>query len=76
MICVRWRCRLFGWSVHRTGTGFFALGPDVKIRVVAVGPRAGIKQVELRLHRSVPKQRIQLGSAELYLAGKTGQLVF
>jgi Family of unknown function (DUF5829) len=66
---------LFGWSVHRTGTGFFAIGPEVKIRVVAAGVRGGIKRVELRLRRSVPKQMIQLGNAELRLAGKTGQLV-
>jgi hypothetical protein len=67
---------LFGWSVHRTGTGPFAVGPEVKIRVVPAGARAGIKQVELRLRRSVPKQRIQLGNAELRLAGNAGQLVF
>ena len=67
--------RLFGWSVHRTRTGFFAVGPDVKISVVAAGERSGIKQVELRLRRFVSNQRIQLGNAELRLAGKTGQLV-
>lgn len=66
---------LFGWTVHRTATGFFAVGPDVKIRVVAAGARAGIKQIELRLRRSVPKQRIQLGNAQLNLAGHTGELV-
>ena len=66
---------LFGWSVHRTATGFVAVGPEVKIRVVPAGARGGIKQVELRLRRSVSKQRIQLGNAQLRLAGKTGQLV-
>jgi hypothetical protein len=66
---------LFGWSVHRTGTGFVAVGPEVKIRVVPATARGGIKQVELRLRRSVPKQRIQLGNAELRLAGNTGQLI-
>jgi len=66
---------LFGRSVHRTRTGLFAVGPDVKISVVPAGARAGIKQVELRLRRSVPNQRIQLGNAELRLAGNTGQLV-
>jgi hypothetical protein len=53
----------------------FAVGPDVKIRVVPAAAREGIKQVELRLRRSVPKQRIQLGNAELSLTGNTGQLV-
>jgi hypothetical protein len=67
---------LFGWSVHRTATGFFAVGPEVKIRVVPAAGRGGIKQVELRLSRSVPKQRIQLGNAELRLARNTGQLIF
>jgi Family of unknown function (DUF5829) len=67
--------RIFGWSVHRTGSGFFAVGPEVKIRVIPVGVRGGIQQVELRLHRSVPTQVIQLGNAELRLAGKTAQLV-
>jgi hypothetical protein len=66
---------LFGWSVHRTGAGFFAVGPDVKIRVVLAGAHAGIQQVELRFRRPVPKQTIQLGNAELRLAGNTGQLV-
>jgi hypothetical protein len=66
---------LFGWSVHRTRAGFFAVGPEVKIHVVPAGARAGIKQVELHLRRSVPNQRIQLGNAELRLAGNTGQLV-
>jgi hypothetical protein len=67
--------RLFGWRVHRAGTGFFAVGPDVKIRVVPAAAREGIEQVELRLRRSVPKQRIRLGNAELSLAGNTGQLI-
>lgn len=67
--------RLLGWSVHRIGAGFFAVGPDVKIRIVPAGARAGIQQVELRLHRPVPKQTIQLGNAELRLAGNAGQLV-
>jgi hypothetical protein len=67
---------LFGWSVHRTATGFFAVGPEVTIRVVPAGARGGIKQVELRLSRSVPKQRIQLGHAQLRLGGHTGQLIF
>jgi hypothetical protein len=66
---------LFGWSVRRTGTGFIAVGPDVKIRVVPAGVRGGIQQVELHLRRSVPTQVIQLGNAELRLAGNTGQLV-
>jgi hypothetical protein len=67
---------LFGWSVHRIGAGFSAVGPEVKILVVPAGERTGIKQVELQLRRSVPKQTIQLGNAELHLSGKTGQLVF
>jgi hypothetical protein len=67
--------RLFGWSVHRAGAGFLAAGPEIKIRVVPSGARAGIKEIELHLRRSVPKQRIQLGSAELRLGGNTGQLV-
>ena len=66
---------LFGWSVRRTATGSVAVGPGVKIRVVPADARGGIKQVELRLSRSVPKQRIQLGDAELRLSGNTGQLV-
>lgn len=66
---------LFGWSVKRTRAGFFAVGPDVKIRVVPAGARAGIQRVELRLHRAVPKQTLQLGNAELRLAGNTGRLV-
>jgi hypothetical protein len=66
---------LFGWSVHRTGKGFLAVGPEVKIRVVPADARTGIKQIELRLRRSVPKQTIQLGNAELRLAGNTGQFV-
>jgi hypothetical protein len=66
---------LFGWLIHRSRTGFLAVGPDMRIRVVPAGARAGIKQVELRLHRSVPKQSIQLGNAELQLAGNTGQLI-
>jgi hypothetical protein len=67
---------LFGWSVQRTGTGILAVGPDVRIRVVAADVREGIKQVDLRLRRSVPNQTVQLGNAELRLRGKTGQLVF
>jgi Family of unknown function (DUF5829) len=67
--------QLFGWSVNHTATGFLAVGPGVKMRVVPAGTRAGIKQVELLLRRSVPQQRIQLGNAELRLAGNTGQLV-
>jgi hypothetical protein len=66
---------LFGWSVQRTGTGFLAAGPDVRIRVVPAGVRTGIKRVELRLRRAVPKQNIQLGNAELRLAGNAGQLI-
>jgi hypothetical protein len=58
---------LFGWSVHRTGTGVFAVGPEVKIRLVPAGARAGMKQIELRLRRPVLKLRIQLGNAELRL---------
>jgi Family of unknown function (DUF5829) len=54
---------LFGWSVRRTGAGFLAVGPEVKIRVVPAGARAGIQQVELRLRRPVPRQTIQLGNA-------------
>ena len=67
---------LVGWSVHRTGAGFLAVGPEVKLRVVPAGGRVGIQQVELRLRRAVPKQTIQLGDAKLHLAGNTGQLVF
>jgi Family of unknown function (DUF5829) len=67
---------LLGWSVHRTATGFLATGPEVKIRVVPAGTRTGIKQVELRLRHSVPREKIQLGNAELRLSGNTGQLVF
>jgi hypothetical protein len=66
---------LFGWAVHRTGAGFFAIGPGVKISVIPAGARAGIQKVELRLSRPVPKQTIQLGNAELQLDGNTGQLV-
>ena len=66
---------LFGWSVHRTGNGDVAVGPDGKIRVVPAGGRTGIKEVDLHLRRSVPKQRIQLGNAELSLGGNRGQLV-
>src|SRR3984957_8535657 len=66
---------LFGWSVHRTRAGLFAAGPQVRIHVVPAGARAGIKEVELGLRHSVPKQRIQLGHAELRLDGNTGQLV-
>lgn len=67
---------VFGWSIHRTGTGVVAVGPGVTIHVVPADARSGIKQVELRLRRSVAKQRMQLGNAELRLAGDTGQLVF
>jgi hypothetical protein len=68
--------RLFGWSVHRSRTGFLAVGPEVQIRVVPADARAGIERVDLRLRRSVPKQTIRLGNAELRLAGNTGQFVF
>jgi hypothetical protein len=37
---------------------------------VPAGERSEIKQVELRLRRSVPNQRIQLGNAELRLVGQ------
>jgi hypothetical protein len=67
---------LFGWSIHRTGAEFVAVGPEVKIRVVPAGAHTGIQQVELRLRRPVPRQTIQLGAAELHLAGSSGQLVF
>lgn len=66
---------LFGWSIRRAGAGFIAVGPEVKIRVVPAGTRGGIKQIELRLRRSVPKQTIALGNAELQLGGTAGQLL-
>jgi Family of unknown function (DUF5829) len=66
---------LFGWSVHHRRTSFFAVGPQITIRGIAAGARTGIKQVELRLRRSVPKQRIPLGNAELRLNGNAGQLI-
>jgi hypothetical protein len=67
---------LIGWSIHRTQGGILAVGPEVTISVVPAGARRGVKQVELRLRRSVAKQRIQLGAAELHLAGMVGQLIF
>ncbi len=67
--------RLFGWAVRRTGDGFFAVGPEFKIQIVSSGAHAGIQQVDIRLRRPVAKQTIQLGNAELHLAGKSGKLV-
>jgi hypothetical protein len=67
---------LFGWSIHHKGTEFVAMGPDVKIRVLPAGEHVGILQAELRLRRSVPRQMIRLGNAELHLAGYSGQLIF
>jgi hypothetical protein len=67
---------LVGWSVHRQARGFVAVGPDVKLTVVPAGSRAGIQQVELRLRQSVPRQRIELGKAQLLLEGTTGRFVF
>jgi hypothetical protein len=64
-----------GWSVHQTGAGFLAVGPDVEIRIVPAGARSGIQQVDLRLRRAVPAHTIHLGTAELRLAGTAGQLV-
>jgi Family of unknown function (DUF5829) len=67
---------LFGWSVHRGASGFLAVGPDVKISVVPERGRSGLKQLALHLRRPAPGQTIQLGNAELKIAGTTGQLVF
>jgi hypothetical protein len=67
---------LFGWSVQRTGAGFLAAGPQVKIRVVPASARSGIQQIELRLRRPATRQAIRLGNAELDLAGTAGRLVF
>lgn len=67
--------RLFGWSVQRTAGGFLAVGPQVRIRVVPAGVRRGVQQLELRLRRAVSKQSMQLGNAELSLAGTTGRLL-
>jgi Family of unknown function (DUF5829) len=68
--------KLIGWSVRTHGKGFVANGPDLKLKVLPAGPRAGIQQVDLRLRRSVAKQNIPLGNIELLLDGNTGQLVF
>ena len=68
--------RQFGWSVHSTATGFLAVGPEIKIRAFRARARAGIQQVEFTLRRTVPKRKIQLGNADLYLAGNAGRLVF
>jgi hypothetical protein len=51
-------------------------GPGVKLTVVPAGKRAGIQQVELHLSKSVPRQNIELGSAELLLEGTTGRFIF
>jgi len=67
---------LVGWSVHRRAKGFVAVGPDVKLTVVPAKSRAGIQQVELRLRQSVPRQKIELGSAKLLLERTTGRLIF
>ena len=67
---------LAGWKVHRGGQGFAAIGPEVKLIVVPAGARAGIRDVELRLRHSVPKQTIVAGNAKLLLEGKTGRLTF
>jgi hypothetical protein len=56
--------------------GFVQRDPDVKLEVLPAGSRMGIQQVDLRLRRSVPKRTIELGSAKLFLDGKTGQLIF
>jgi hypothetical protein len=65
---------LDGWSVHRKSGGFHAEGPDVKLEVLPAGSRMDIQQVDLRLRRSVPKRTIELGSAKLFLDGKTAQI--
>jgi hypothetical protein len=67
---------LVGWSVHRGRRGFVAIGPDVKLTVVPAGSRSGIQEVELRLHKSVPRQQIAVGSAKLLLEGTTGRFIF
>jgi hypothetical protein len=67
--------KLFGWSIRSNDSDIIATGPDVQIRIVPAGNREGIKQVDLRLSRSVSKQSIQLGNSQLRLVGKSAQLV-
>jgi hypothetical protein len=65
---------LAGWKIHREGQEFAAIGPQIKLIVVLADARTGIREVELRLRHSVPKQTIVAGSAKLLLEGKTGRL--
>jgi hypothetical protein len=67
---------LLGWSVRHTGAGFLAVGPEVNIRVVPAGARAGLQQVELRLRRPAPRSTLPLGDARLRLRGNSAQLIF
>ena len=68
--------KVIGWTLHTQGTGFVAVGPDLKLIVLPAGARTGIQQVDLHLRRSVPKQTVALGKIQLLLDGDTGHLVF
>lgn len=69
--------KLIGWSVkQRSGDGFVATGPDIRIAAEPMATRAGIRQVELRLRRSVSKRELDLGGAKLLLNHESGTFVF
>jgi hypothetical protein len=65
-----------GWSVHENLGGFVAVGPDIELVAVPASGRAGIREAEIRLNRSMPKQTIELAGSHLLLEGRTGRFVF
>jgi hypothetical protein len=67
---------LVGWSVQPGGTGFVAVGPDIRLTVVRAGAREGIEQADLRLRHPVARQTVTLGAVRLLLDGDSGRFVF
>lgn len=65
-----------GWTSRRTSGMTMITGPDVRITVVAAGSRAGIREAELRLRRTVERKITPLGDAQLQLDGEAGRLSF
>jgi uncharacterized protein DUF5829 len=68
---------IVGWRVvYAAGGGYTATGPDVTVTVKLAKARGGLREVALRLRRTVPRQHFKIGSATLELDGARGRLIF